>query len=76
MKLHEILEAPPVTEGLKSMYHKAMAKRHARKADDAVDAEDGEGFAKHMDQNIKHRLKAGETIPQVPDPARFLSKVK
>jgi len=60
-----------VEEGLKSMYHNAVAKHYGRKADDAFDNGDEEGFKKSMDKNISHKLKAGEKIPQVRDPKKF-----
>ena len=60
-----------VAEGLKSMYHNAVAKHYGRKADDAFDNGDEEGFKKSMDKNISHKLKAGEKIPQVRDPKKF-----
>ena len=64
-------ESQGVAEGLKSMYHNAVAKHHGRKADDAFDNGDEEGFKKSMDKNISHKLKAGEKIPQVRDPKKF-----
>jgi hypothetical protein len=64
-------ESQGVAEGLKSMYHNAVAKHHGRKADDAFDDGDEEGFKKSMDKNISHKLKAGEKIPQVRDPKKF-----
>jgi len=64
-------EQPAVAEGLKSMYHNAVAKHYGRKADDAFDNGDEEGFEKSMDKNISHKLKAGEKIPQVRDPKKF-----
>ena len=60
-----------VAEGLKSMYHSAVAKHHGRKADAAFDDGDEEGFQKHMDKNISHTLKAGEKVAQVRDPKKF-----
>jgi len=60
-----------VAEGLKSMYHNAVANHHGRKADDAFDNGDEEGFKKSMDKNISHKLKAGEKIPQVRDAKKF-----
>jgi hypothetical protein len=60
-----------MAEGLKSMYHNVVAKHHGRKADDAFDNGDEEGFKKSMDKNISHKLKAGEKIPQVRDPKKF-----
>jgi len=60
-----------VAEGLKSMYHNAVADYHGRKADDAFDNGDEEGFKKSMDKNISHKLKAGEKIPQVRDAKKF-----
>ena len=60
-----------VAEGLKSMYHNAVAKHHGRKADDAFDNGDEEGFKKSMDKHISHKLKAGEKIPQVRDAKKF-----
>jgi len=60
-----------MAEGLKSMYHNAVAKHYGRKADDAFDNGDEEGFKKSMDKNISHKLKAGEKIPQVRDPKKF-----
>jgi len=64
-------QTPGVAEGLKSMYHNAVAKHHGRKADDAFDNGDEEGFKKSMDKNISHKLKAGEKIPQVRDAKKF-----
>ena len=60
-----------VAEGLKSMYHSAVAKHHGRKADAAFDDGDDESFKKHMDKNISHKLKAGEKVAQVRDPKKF-----
>ena len=67
----QIGESEGVAEGLKSMYHNAVAKHHGRKADDAFDNDDEEGFKKSMDKNISHKLKAGEKIPQVRDAKKF-----
>ena len=64
-------EEVEIEEGLKSMYHSAVAKHHGRKADAAFDDGDEEGFKKHMDKNISHKLKAGEKVTQVRDPKKF-----
>ena len=68
IKINEEVE---IEEGLKSMYHSAVAKHHGRKADAAFDDGDEESFKKHMDKNISHKLKAGEKVTQVRDPKKF-----
>ena len=73
---HPSTKEQGMAEGLKSMYHNVVAKHHGRKADDAFDNDDEEGFAKHMDKSISHRLKAGEKIPQVRDPKQFQQGVE
>ena len=72
-KVHDVKHdgLKEVAEGLKSMYHSAVAKHHGRKADAAFDDGDEEGFKKHMDKNISHKLKAGEKVAQVRDPKKF-----
>ncbi len=48
-----------VEEGLKTIYHKIMAKRAGSKADDAADMDDEKEFRKQVDKSEYHRVKAG-----------------
>lgn len=48
-----------VSEGLKTIYHKIMAKRAGSKADDAADMDDEKEFRKQVDKSEYHRVKAG-----------------
>jgi len=52
-------EVDQVEEGLKTIYHKIMAKRAGSKADDAADMDDEKEFRKQVDKSEYHRVKAG-----------------
>ena len=70
---HEEVE---LGEGIKSILHKMAAKHYSRKADDAYDMDDEEGFKKAVDKSEYHRVKAGGKPTRIntnPD-AKFLTK--
>ena len=79
-KIHDALHVGMVNEadleeGLKTMYHKFMAKRAGAKADHAFDMNDEDEFKKQVDKAEKHRVAAGgkpTRINKNPD-SKFLT---
>ena len=52
-----------------------MSELHSEKAGEAFDRCDTLAFCKHVDQSILHKLKAGEDVPQVTYPEKFMSYI-